>query len=210
MTIKIYNQNSEIIGEMELPEEVFGRKWNPILVHQVLVAQTANRRKVLAHTKDRGEVRGGGRKPWRQKGTGRARHGSIRSPLWKGGGVTFGPTKERNFAKKINKKAKRLALFSALSKKFKDQEIKIVDEIKLDEAKTKIMAKILEKFFPKKKNAGLVILPESQKELILATRNLPFAQITTVNSLNLEDVLKYKYLLFFKKAIPLIKEIYKV
>jgi len=210
MTVKIYNQESEVIGEMELPKEIFGRKWSPVLVHQVLVAQMANRRKVLAHAKGRAEVRGGGRKPWRQKGTGRARHGSIRSPLWKGGGVTFGPTKERNFAKKINKKTKRLALFSVLSKKFEDQEIKVVDEIKLNEAKTRIMAKILGKFFPQKKNAGLVILPKSHNELIRATRNLPFAQITTVSSLNLEDVLKYKYLLFFKNAISLIKEIYKV
>ena len=206
----VYNQEGKETGEALLPKEIFDVKIVSDLIHQVAVSQMANRRQVIADTKDRGDVRGGGRKPWRQKGTGRARHGSRRSPLWKGGGVTFGPTKERNFAKKINKKTKRLALFSVLSKKFEDQEIKVVDEIKLNEAKTRIMAKILGKFFPQKKNAGLVILPKSHNELIRATRNLPFAQITTVSSLNLEDVLKYKYLLFFKNAISLIKEIYKV
>lgn len=209
MTVKVYNQQSEVIGEIDLPKEVFGVKWNPILVHQVLVVQEANRRKVIAHAKDRSEVRGGGRKPWRQKGTGRARHGSIRSPLWKGGGVTFGPTKERVFEKKINKKMKKIAVASVLSRKLKDQEIKIIDAIKISEPKTKIMAKILEKFFAKKRNSGLVILPEVHNDLIRATRNLSFAQITTVNNLNIQELLKYKNILFFKKAIPLIEALYK-
>ena len=122
MQIDLYNAGGSIIGKADLPEKMFGQKWNPDLVHQVLAAQESNARKPLAHAKGRGEVRGGGKKPWRQKGTGRARHGSIRSPLWKGGGVTHGPTKERNFEKKINKKMRRAALFSILSRKTKEQE----------------------------------------------------------------------------------------
>lgn len=211
MKTKLYNQKAEMIGEIELPEKIFAAKWNPALVHQVVVAQEANRRKVIAHTKGRGEVRGGGRKPWKQKGTGRSRQGSIRSPLWKGGGVTFGPTKERVFTKGVNKKAKRLAMFSALSKKFSDNQIKVVDDIKISEAKTKLMAQILEKFFQKgKKNGGLIILAQSNPILIHATRNLSFGQITTVSSLNLEDILKYKYLLFFKESIPVIESTFKI
>ena len=209
MKTKLYNQEAKTIGEIDLPDEIFAVKWKPALVHQVLVAQQTNRRQPLAHAKGRGEVRGGGRKPWRQKGTGRARHGSIRSPLWRGGGVTFGPTKERVFVKKINKKAKRTALFSVLAKKFKDEEIKVVDEIKIKEAKTKLAAKILRNFFPQKRNAGLVVLPQSQPDLIRAVRNLSFAQIATVNSLDVEKLLKHKNVLFFQKAIPILKQIYK-
>lgn len=206
----LYNQNGEVIGEIELPEKIFKTPWKPALVHQVLVALQANRRKPIAHTKDRSEVRGGGRKPWRQKGTGRARHGSIRSPLWRGGGVTFGPRKERVFAKKINKKMKRIALFSVLAKKLADQEIKVVEKIELEKPKTRLAEKILEKFFPKKKNAGLVIIPQAQKDLTRAIRNLSFAQITTVDKLNVEELLKYKYLLFFKEAINLLEKIYRL
>ena len=175
------------------------------MVHQVLVALDANRRKPIAHAKGRGEVRGGGKKPWKQKGTGRARHGSIRSPLWKGGGVTFGPTKERNFSQKINKKAKQQALFSVLSKKLADQEIKVVDEIKIKNIKTKEMAKILGNFFENKKNSGLVILAKSNPELIRTTRNLKFAQICSTNNMSIKDLLLYKNILIFKDAVELLK-----
>lgn len=209
MKVKIYNQAAEAIGEIDLPKGVFEIKWNPVLVHQVLVAQEANRRKVIAHTKGRGEVRGGGRKPWKQKGTGRARQGSIRSPLWKGGGVTFGPTKERVFSKKINKKMKKTAITSILSRKLQDEQVKIVDDIKLTEFKTKIMAKVLEKFFPVRNNGGLVVLPESNKNLIRATRNLSFAQITTADNLNVGDLLKYKNILLLKKSVAALDAIYK-
>jgi len=125
----VYNQQGEKVGQVDLPAELFGVPLNRDLVHQVVVTQMANSRQVLAHTKDRSEVRGGGAKPWRQKGTGRARHGSIRSPIWVGGGVAFGPTKERVFAKKINKKMKRQALFMVLSSKVKDKEIVLLDKI---------------------------------------------------------------------------------
>lgn len=210
MNTKLYNQEAKVIGDMELPEKIFGVKWNPILVHQIVVGMDANRRQVLAHAKGRGEVRGGGKKPWKQKGTGRARHGSIRSPLWKGGGVTFGPTKERNFSQKMNKKAKQQALFSVLSKKLADQEIKVVDDIKIKNAKTKEVSKILKNFFPVKKNGGLIILGGSNTELIRATRNLSFAQISSVNNTGIKDLLLYKNILFFKDAIVKLGETYKV
>lgn len=212
MKVDIYNKKGEIVDKIDLPEKIFNVKWNPILVHQVFVAMQSNQRKPIAHAKDRGEVSGGGKKPWRQKGTGRARHGSIRSPIWIGGGVTFGPLKEKNYQKKINKKAKQSALFSALSKKLADGEIKIIEDFKIDEAKTKEMTKILLLFLNKeKKNQGLLILPKSDKNIIRATRNLPFAQATIIDNLNLIDVLKYKNLLFMSKAIDkLNKNISKV
>jgi large subunit ribosomal protein L4 len=135
--VKIYNQEGEVIGEQELSERIFGMKANLPLLHQVMVAQTANRRQVLAHTKGRSEVRGGGRKPWRQKGTGRARAGSSRSPIWIGGGVTFGPTKDRNFKKKINQKMKRKAIFMVLSDRLRETGLAIIDEIITGDFKTK-------------------------------------------------------------------------
>ncbi len=202
MKVDVYNQKGEVIDKIELSEDIFNVKWNPVLVHQVLVAMQNNQRKPIAHTKNRGEVRGGGKKPWRQKGTGRARHGSIRSPIWIGGGVAFGPRNEKNYQKKINKKAKQLALFSALSKKLTDGEIKVIKEIKINEPKTKEMAKILSQFLNnQKKNQGLLILPQSDKNIIRATRNLSFAQVDVVDNLNLIDILKYKNIFFLSEAI---------
>src|SRR3990167_4153940 len=143
MIAEVYNKENKKVGEVTLSDSVFGKKWNESLVHQVLVSQLANKREPLAHTKGRGEVRGGGRKPWRQKGTGRARHGSTRSPIWAGGGVTFGPTKHKNYSKKINKKMRRGAIFSALSRKFKDGELKFIDALELEVPKTKLLAGLL-------------------------------------------------------------------
>src|SRR5579862_9363905 len=120
MKADVYNLKDEVVGSVELPENVFGARWNAALIKQVLDSQLANRRSPWAHVKERGEVRGGGKKPWRQKGTGRARHGSTRSPLWVGGGVSHGPSKDRDYSEKVNKKMKRAALFSVLSKKFHD------------------------------------------------------------------------------------------
>lgn len=200
MKVDVYNQKGEVIDKIELSEDIFNVKWNPVLVHQVLVAMQNNQRKPIAHTKNRGEVSGGGRKPWRQKGTGRARHGSIRSPIWIGGGVTFGPRNEKKYQKKINKKAKQLALFSALSKKLTDGEIKVIKEIKINEPKTKEMAKILSQFLNnQKKNQGLLVLPQSDKNIIRATRNLSFAQVDVVDNLNLIDILKYKNIFFLDR-----------
>ena len=143
MNYKVHNQIGEVVKEVKLNPTVFEVKINEPLIHQVAVAQLANARVAIAHTKNKGEVRGGGKKPWRQKGTGRARHGSIRSPLWKGGGVTFGPRNTRNFSQKINKKMKKAALFSCLSDKAKQKTLMLLDKLELTETKTKEFAKII-------------------------------------------------------------------
>jgi len=201
----LYNQEGREVGHVELSDEIFARAYNADLVHQVLVSIMANRRKSIADTKGRGEVRGGGKKPWNQKGTGRARHGSTRSPIWKGGGVTFGPKSERNFSQKINKKAKRNALFSALSRKVKENEIRVVDTIALKQPKTREMAQILgaitKKPAQKKKYDSLVVTQHAERGVILATRNLPKAFAMEAKNLNLHDVLNYKFLIMTKEAI---------
>ncbi len=204
MAIKVYDQNGKEVGEMELPPEVFNVKMNSDLLHQVVVAQQANRRQVIAHTKDRGEVRGGGRKPWPQKGTGRARHGSIRSPIWIGGGVVFGPRKERNFKQKINKKMRRKALLMALSAKAKAKELILLDDLKLDQPKTKLMAQVFNNL-PVGESSCLLVLPKYDLTLIRASRNLPNVQPMQAKDLNALDVLSYKYLVMPKEAIEVIK-----
>jgi len=146
MKAELYDNSAKVKGDIDLPDRVFAAKWNPDLVKQALDAQLANSREPLAHAKGRGEVRGGGKKPWRQKGTGRARHGSIRSPIWRGGGVAHGPTNEKIFAVKINKKMKQAAIFSALSKKLADGELKVVESLAISEPKTKLAAKAIHSF----------------------------------------------------------------
>ncbi len=187
------------MSELKLNEAIFGLPWNSDLVHQAVRVALANKRQVLASTKTREEVSGGGRKPWRQKGTGRARHGSIRSPLWKGGGVTFGPTSERNFKLKINKKMARKAFLTALSAKAKDGELLVLDGLKLSAPKTKEMAKIM-KNFSQVKN-GLLALAEKSEDIKRAGRNLPNLNIINIDNLNILDILKYKYLIFTKEGI---------
>ncbi len=194
MNIKVYNQQGEAIGEQELNPKLFDIAINEGLVHRAAVAQLANRRKVLAHTKDRGEVRGGGKKPWAQKGTGRARHGSIRSPIWKGGGVTFGPTKDRNFKLKINKKMRRKALLICLSDKARGEKIVLVDQLELTQPKTKELKKILEQL-PVKGKKILLAFNKSNKNFLQAGKNLEKLWVTTVNSLNVLDLLNYEYLM---------------
>lgn len=205
MKVTVYNQEGKGVGTTLLPKEIFDIKVNPDLVHQVVVSQMANRRKVIAHAKGRSEVRGGGRKPWRQKGTGRARAGSIRSPLWRGGGVTFGPTKERVFKKKINKKMRKIAFFMALSTKAKNNLLLILDKLSLPEAKTKLMTKILGKL-PFKKGSCLIALPQADKMIIRVTRNIPNAQTIEARNLNALDLLSFKYLIMPKETIKVIKE----
>src|SRR3990167_10958145 len=146
MELPLYNQNAEQVGAVNLADDVFGLPMNKDLLYQVTTSQMSNQRQVIAHAKGRGEVRGGGKKPWRQKGTGRARHGSIRSPIWKGGGATFGPTKEVNFKKKVSKKMASKALFVALSSKARDKQLLVVDGIKLQNPKTKEMAVLFKNF----------------------------------------------------------------
>ena len=213
LSIDTYNIKGEKTGTTKLLPEIFDVKMSPDLVHQAVVAQIANRRQVLAHTKDRGEVRGGGRKPWRQKGTGRARHGSIRSPLWRGGGVTFGPNKERVYKKKINKKMKRKALFMVLTSKVKDNELMLLDKLEIKEPKTKIMAEALKNLFKKdkkdKKQTGvLVVISKKDENIIKATRNISKAKVLRADSLNVLDLLSFKYLLLDKEAIKVIEKTY--
>jgi large subunit ribosomal protein L4 len=214
--VKVYNQEGKEVSELKLNEAIFNLPWNADLVHQAVRIALANQRQVLASTKDRSEVSGGGRKPWRQKGTGRARHGSIRSPLWKGGGITFGPTKERNFKLKINKKMARKAFLTALSTKAKDSELLVLDDLKLSVPKTKEMAKIM-KNFPQVKTSLLVLLDRrslgegganKNENLKRAGRNLPNLGIINIDNLNILDILKYKHLIFTKDGIEYLSKKY--
>jgi len=208
ITVPTYNIEGEKTGKIDLPESIFGVKINQDLIYQAVNAQTANSRYHLTHTKDRSEVRGGGRKPWRQKGTGRARHGSIRSPLWRGGGITFGPRKEELFERKINKKAKRKALFMALSSKVNDKELIILDELKISEPKTKIMSKILDNIFDKKPENVLIAVSKRDENIIRASRNILRTKTILANSLNVLDLLSFKYLLLDKEGIKVIEKTY--
>lgn len=197
-SVKIYNLKGESTGEMELPD-FLQTKWKPQLVYQVVKSLMANLRKSIAHTKTRGEVRGGGKKPWRQKGTGRARHSSIRSPLWKGGGVTFGPRKEKDYSEKINKKMLKEALLSVLSKKALEGEIKIVDSFSLGSSKTKPFAAILKKIT--NDNSTLLLLPLKNKNLLLASRNLRNVKSVPANTVNAYNLLSAKEILMDKETL---------
>ena len=213
MKIDIFNKENNKTGEMELPEKIFKAKWAPILIKQAVLTQKANSRQNLAHVKDRAEVSGGGKKPWRQKGTGRARHGSIRSPLWSGGGVTFGPRKEKNFYRKINKKMKQLAVFSILSKKIADENFKVIDELAfLNEKNLKIAVNGLKKIisFDDPKNNFLLILPSIYKSANLAVRNLKKIGALSAQSLNVYDLMKWKSVIAEKGAVEEIIKNYAI
>jgi large subunit ribosomal protein L4 len=201
----VYNQEGKKVDEITLPKEIFDVKLNTDLLHQIVVSQMANKRQISAHTKDRSEVRGGGKKPWRQKGTGRARHGSIRSPLWKGGGITFGPRKDRIFEKDVPKKMRRKALFMVFSEKAKSDLLVILDKIEMNNAKTKEFAKILNKL-PCKKNSCLVALPEYDKKLFLSARNIKKTSIMEARNLNVIDLMSSKYLLMEKSTIKALEK----
>ncbi|KPJ54907.1 hypothetical protein AMJ47_02435 [Parcubacteria bacterium DG_72] len=205
MTIDVYNQKAEKVGKAELPKEIFELKVNSDLIHQVVLSQQSNRRQNTAKTKGRGEVRGGGRKPWRQKGTGRARHGSIRSPLWRGGGVTFGPTTERNYKRVIPKKMRRKAVLEVLSAKAKENVILLLDKLEIKKARTKDMVKILDKLFLKK-GSGLIVLPKIEKKIILSARNIPRIGTIQAKDLNALDLLNHKYVVMPKESIEVIKK----
>jgi len=205
MKVKVYNQKKEEIEEIELLKEIFEIKLNTDLVHQVVLVQTANQRQGSAKAKTRAEVRGGGRKPWRQKGTGRARVGSIRSPIWRGGGVTFGPIGEKVFKKRIPKKMRRKALFMVLSVKVKENLLLVLDKLEIGKPKTKTMAEILNKLFLKK-GSGLVVLPKINKSVILSIKNIPKVDTIQARDLNVLDLLSYKYLVMPKESIKIIKD----
>ncbi len=207
MRVTVYNQEGEKTGTVLLPAEVFGVKMNSDLVHQAYLAQTFSSRQVSASTKTRAERRGGGKKPWKQKGTGRARVGSIRSPIWRKGGVTFGPRKDKVYSKKINKKAKRKALFMVLSAKVKNKELMLVDKFKLTKAKTSQMVEILNNLF-KDKITVLVATAGKNEAVVRANKNISSTKTIRADSLNVVDLLSYKYLLIPKEAIKVIKETY--
>ncbi|MFA5643934.1 MAG: 50S ribosomal protein L4 [Patescibacteria group bacterium] len=221
MSVKtnIYNQNGEITGEIKLSDKVFAVKINDDLLHQAMITQTSNERQVLAHTKNKAEVRGGGRKPWKQKGTGRARAGSSRSPIWIGGGVTFGPRKDRNFSKKINKKMKQKALTMVLSDRLATNNLAIIDKFEVKDFKTKIFNSYLKKIenifsdsgdknIKNKKRSVLFVNDDKNEKTIKSGRNLVGLSIINLENINIVDLLKYKNLVVTESAIKKINEVY--
>ena len=204
MKIDLYNQNGEVTGSVTLPKEIFDVKFNADLVHQIAVSLSGNKRQISAHARIRSEVSGGGKKPWMQKGTGRSRHGSTRSPLWKGGGVTHGPRKDRIFEREVPKKMRRKALFMVLSQKAKENQLVILDKIELEKGKTKEMASSLGKL-PCSNQATLIALSNYDKKIFLAARNIKKTHIEDARNLNVLELLNYKYLLLTKDSIKTIE-----
>ncbi len=190
----------EAVGEEILPEAVFSVKAKTSLIHQVVVSEQANARQVLAHTKTRANIRGGGKKPWKQKGTGRARQGSSRSPQWRGGGVVFGPSKERNFAQKINKQMKRLALLATLSEKVRQNHLIVLDTLSVSAGKTKELAAIL-KVLPMQGRKTLLALSAKQPLVTRAAGNLPKVKTTGTKNLNVLELVSHPYLLVTKAGV---------
>jgi large subunit ribosomal protein L4 len=208
----IYNLKNEKVGTVELPEGVFGVTWKAEVVKQALDAQVANRREPWAAVKDRSQVRGGGRKPWRQKGTGRARHGSTRSPIWVGGGKSHGPTPDRDYHVKLNKKVRRAAIAMVLSKKFADGELMVIDAMRMEAPKTKVFAAALRGLLSmtkQKKNFDILVVPGTEDMGVSrAGRNLPKSKISNPASLNVYDLLNYKHLVIGQGAMDAIAKQY--
>ena len=203
--VALYNMEGASIGEIELKDEVFGIPVNKDALYQVTKMQLANKRQGTQSTLTRAEVRGGGAKPWRQKGTGRARHGSTRSPIWIKGGVTFAP-KPRNYSYTLPKKLRRLALKSALSSKVEDNNITVLDSLALSEAKTKEIVKVLNNL--KVENKALVVIPGKDETVERATRNLPNVKLAFVNTINVLDILNYDRFIITQDAARLVEEVY--
>ncbi|HEY8363229.1 MAG TPA: 50S ribosomal protein L4 [Tissierellaceae bacterium] len=203
--VNVYNMLGEKVREIELSDSVFGVEINQHAVYEVVKNYLANQRQGTQSAKTRAEVRGGGRKPWRQKGTGRARQGSIRAPQWKGGGVVFAP-KPRDYRYSVPKKVKRLALKSALTSKVLNNEIIVVDEIKFDVPKTKEMVKFLNNIKADKK--ALIVMSEKSENVIKSARNIPNVQTTLVNTLNVYDILKYNSFIITEDAVRKVEEVY--
>ncbi len=207
LEVQLYNQKGEKKGMVEVPEEIFGQKFNKDLVHQALVRQMANARvSVIVHTKTKGEVRGGGRKPFRQKGTGKARQGSIRNPHWIKGGVALGPRNDRNYTQMMPKKQRRLALFQALSVKLQEGKVLALDAYNEKEVKTKSFLEMLNKL-PLEKDV-LVVLSEKNEIVQKSSKNLPFVKTLFVNYLNIADLQKYDNLLFFEEALKKLPSVF--
>jgi len=204
--IKVYNMEGKVVAEREMAAKLFDVKVNEGLVHLAAEAQMANSRVAAGHSKTRGEVRGGGKKPWKQKGTGRARHGSSRSPIWVGGGITFGPQSDRNYSKKINRKSRKVALAMALSDKVQNESLLGLDDITMKEGKTKAMAGMLKKLPVGRKI--LLVLPKSDKMAVRASRNLQNLWTVTAGDLNLVDVLKADTVVAAVGALDLLEKSY--
>lgn len=204
MKISLYNKKGKTEDKINIPGKIFNLEINSDLVYQVVTCQQSNRRQNSAHSKDRSEKRGGGKKPWRQKGTGRARHGSIRSPIWRGGGVTFGPRNERNYKKKINKKERRKALFITLSGKADDDLLIVLDKIEVKKPKTKELSFL--DILPCGGESVLIATDKVDENLLLAARNIPNLKIMEARNLNALDILSYKYLIVTEKSLDVIKD----
>ena len=203
--VSVYNMKGEQVGDIELKAEIFDAPINEHLLHQAVVAQLANKRQGTQSAKTRSEVSGGGKKPWRQKGTGHARQGSIRAPQWTGGGVVFAP-KPRDYEIRLNKKEKRIALKSALASRVQEEKFFVIDELKVDEIKTKTMVELLNGLNVKK---ALVVLNSNDQNVILSTRNIPDVQTALTNTINVFDILKYDAFVVDKAALATIEEVYE-
>ena len=202
--VSVYNMEGKEVGTMELNDAVFGVEINDHLVHLAVVRQLANNRQGTQQAKTRSEVSGGGRKPWRQKGTGHARQGSTRAPQWTGGGVVFAPV-PRDYSIKMNKKERRLALKSALTSRVQENKLIVLEDLTLDEAKTKAMQTVLNNLNVSK---ALVVLNEENKNVVLSTRNIPDVVTAYTNTINVFDILKYNTLILTKSAVASIEEVY--
>ena len=202
--VSVYNIEGKEVETIELNDAVFGVEVNEHLVHMAVVNQLANNRQGTQSAKTRSEVSGGGRKPWRQKGTGHARQGSTRSPQWTGGGVVFAP-KPRDYSFKMNKKEKRIALLSALSSKVADNKIVVLDAFNLDEVKTKKFAEVMSNL---KVDKALVVIEGENKNVVLSGRNIPTVKVSATNEINTYDVLKYETLVVTKAAVEKLEEVY--
>lgn len=203
-SVSVYNMEGAQVGTIELSDSIFAVPVNEHLIHQAVVAQLANKRQGTQSAKTRSEVRGGGRKPWRQKGTGHARQGSIRAPQWTGGGVVFAPV-PRDYSVKMNRKERIAALKSALTAKVQDNKLIVVDDLKMDTIKTKNMQNVLNNL---KAEKALVVMPAVDQNVVLSARNIPEVQTATVNTINVYDVMRHKTLVLTKDAVASIEEVY--
>lgn len=202
--VSVYNMEGKEVGKMDLNDAVFGVEINEHLVHLAVVAQLANKRQGTQKAKTRSEVSGGGRKPWRQKGTGHARQGSTRSPQWKGGGVVFAPT-PRDYTIRLNKKEKQAALKSALTSKVQDGNLIVVDELKFDEIKTKAFKTVMDNL---QVENGLVVLADNDKNTVMSARNLAKIDTTLTNTINVYDIMKAKKVVLTKDSVAKLEEVY--
>ncbi|HHV26596.1 50S ribosomal protein L4 [Anaerosalibacter bizertensis] len=203
--VNVYNILGEQVEDIDLKDDIFDVEVNETAMYEMVKNHLANRRQGTQSVKTRTEVRGGGRKPWRQKGTGRARQGSIRAPHWKGGGVTFAP-KPRDYSYRVPKKVRKLAIKSALTSKVLNDEIIVLDELNIEEPKTKEMVKILDSIKANKK--ALIVMDESNENIMKSIRNIPNVEVTIANTLNVYDILKYDSFIITKAAVRKVEEVY--